>query len=109
MYVSGGGAVQRIKLQASCLAFGGAADFCSFNEDTPRASKTMTEWTVGAGVEYRVAGNWFARLDYQCADFGTFSNTFFTVVTAEGVATIASRQMRKCRLRRSTPSIAYRL
>lgn len=29
-------------------------------------------WTVGGGLETRIAGNWLARLEYRYADFGTF-------------------------------------
>lgn len=34
-------------------------------------SKTMTGWTVGAGVEYAFADKWSARLEYRYTDFGT--------------------------------------
>ncbi|UDL87019.1 porin family protein [Mesorhizobium sp. PAMC28654] len=34
-------------------------------------NKTMTGWTIGAGVEYALADKWTARLEYRYTDFGT--------------------------------------
>jgi len=36
-------------------------------------SSTRTGWTVGAGVEGRIGGNWTARLEYLYMDLGTVS------------------------------------
>lgn len=77
VYATGGAAWQRVELQSSCPAFGAGTDFCFINEGEPKASKTMTGWTVGGGVEFRLTANWFARFDYQFADYGTFTHTFF--------------------------------
>jgi outer membrane immunogenic protein len=80
VYATGGGAWQSVSIQSFCPSFGALFDFCSINEGTPKVSKVMGGWTVGGGVEYRLTANWFARLDYQYADYGSFSNTFFTFV-----------------------------
>lgn len=35
-------------------------------------SKTMTGWTVGAGVETAFGDNWLARIEYRYADYGDY-------------------------------------
>ena len=37
----------------------------------PGTSSTRAGWTVGAGVEGRIAGNWTAKLEYLYMDLGT--------------------------------------
>lgn len=39
----------------------------------PEASDTRTGWTIGGGVEYAIADNWSAKLEYLYADLGSFS------------------------------------
>jgi outer membrane immunogenic protein len=39
-------------------------------------TKTLVGWTVGAGAEWHVAGNWLVRGEYRYADFGTSSYAF---------------------------------
>ena len=40
------------------------------------ASETMTGWTIGAGVEYKITENFHAKLEYRYADYGDFSNSW---------------------------------
>jgi outer membrane immunogenic protein len=62
-------------------ATGGVA-FANINYDyidvapaaTEGFSSTRTGWTVGGGVDWRFAPNWFARLEYRYADFGDETN-----------------------------------
>ena len=37
------------------------------------ASKTLTGWTVGGGIEYMLASNWIGRIEYLYENFGKFS------------------------------------
>ena len=39
----------------------------------PGTSSTRAGWTVGAGVEGRISGNWTAKLEYLYMDLGTVS------------------------------------
>jgi outer membrane immunogenic protein len=39
-------------------------------------TKTLVGWTLGAGAEWHVAGNWLVRGEYRYADFGTSSYVF---------------------------------
>ena len=40
------------------------------------ASKTLTGWVLGAGVEYMWRPNWIARLEYLYENFGDVSVPF---------------------------------
>ena len=39
-------------------------------------------WTVGGGVEWKLAQNWLLRGEYRYADFGTWKPDFFRGSTA---------------------------
>jgi outer membrane immunogenic protein len=46
-------------------------------------STTKAGWTVGAGLEGQIVGNWTARIEYLYMDLGTVtSGTFVTPVMA---------------------------
>jgi outer membrane immunogenic protein len=77
LYATGGVAWQNVTISASCAPDGTTSQFCLISE-SGSASKTMTGWTVGAGVEHRLFGNWLGRASYRFADFGTFSHQFFS-------------------------------
>ena len=74
LYGTAGLALQSVRLSASCTNTGVA--FCTLNRDEA-VSRTMTGWTVGGGLEHRFWGNWFSRIEYRFADFGTFDHAFF--------------------------------
>jgi outer membrane immunogenic protein len=40
------------------------------------SSSTQAGWTVGAGIEGAIGGNWTAKLEYLYVDLGTINNTF---------------------------------
>jgi outer membrane immunogenic protein len=46
------------------------------------SSSTKVGWTVGAGVEGVISGNWTAKLEYLYVDLGNVSGTFITPVIA---------------------------
>jgi len=51
------------------------ADIDAAYEDR-RTSETMTGWTIGAGVEYKITENFHAKLEYRYADYGDFSKSW---------------------------------
>jgi outer membrane immunogenic protein len=59
IYVKGGGAWAHVEHNASLLGIAISSE-----------DKTIWGWTVGAGVEYAITGNWSAKLEYNYMDFG---------------------------------------
>lgn len=57
-YITGGAAFGNI--QASTPGFAGA-------------SATNAGWTIGAGLEFAIAGNWTAKAEYLYVDLGSFN------------------------------------
>jgi outer membrane immunogenic protein len=45
-------------------------------------SSTRVGWTVGAGVEGAISGNWTAKIEYLYMDLGNISGSFITPVIA---------------------------
>jgi outer membrane immunogenic protein len=82
VFATGGAAWQSITLASSC-GLNGPFPFCNFNNNDS-ASTVRWGWTVGAGVEQRISGNWLVRVDYRYADFGTFSHQFFPAAFGPG-------------------------
>jgi outer membrane immunogenic protein len=54
---------------------GGAAfgDLTANNPGFPGASNTQVGWAAGAGVEFAIAGNWTAKVEYLHYDLGSFN------------------------------------
>jgi outer membrane immunogenic protein len=61
-YGSAGVAWQKTTVNASCSASPG--DGCVLAHDES-ASKVLSGWTAGLGLEYRFSGDWLARADYR--------------------------------------------
>ncbi len=82
LYITGGLAVGEVKSTAgasvtttTALSFGtppGPATVAAL----AGTSSTRAGWTLGAGVEGVISGNWTARLEYLYVDLGTVNNTF---------------------------------
>ncbi len=82
LYITGGLAVGEVKSTAgasvtttTALSFGtppGPATVAAL----AASSSTRAGWTLGAGVEGAIGGNWTARLEYLYVDLGTVNNTF---------------------------------
>lgn len=53
-------------------------------------SDTKVGYTVGAGVEGAIGGNWTAKLEYLWVDLGTTSGTFVTTIPALGGGVLSS-------------------
>jgi outer membrane immunogenic protein len=82
LYVTGGLAVGEVKTTAGAttntsvaLSFGTPPGPTSVSA-LAASSSTRAGWTLGAGVEGAIAGNWTARLEYLYVDLGTVNNTF---------------------------------
>ena len=57
-YITGGGAFGNFNASAPGLAGG---------------STTNAGWTLGAGLEFAIAGNWTAKAEYLYVDLGRFN------------------------------------
>jgi outer membrane immunogenic protein len=68
VYATGGAAWQHFEVTSTCNIGGGSCG--GFLPAVVTNSATKTGWTVGAGIETSVGGNWFARAEYRYADFG---------------------------------------
>jgi outer membrane immunogenic protein len=81
------------------LAYGGVKSdltVSGFNAGVPAAalfssSVTKGGWTVGAGLEGRIGGNWTAKIEYLYMDLGTINGgPFATPIVAPGGALLAA-------------------
>jgi outer membrane immunogenic protein len=77
-YGTGGIAWQDTQISATCQ-HSGPDPLCLFLPALPFSTATdsaiRTGWTVGAGLESRIGGNWLLRAEYRYSYFGTWSNT----------------------------------
>jgi outer membrane immunogenic protein len=53
-------------------------------------NSTRVGWTVGAGIEGVISGNWTAKLEYLYMDLGTVSGTFVTPLIAPSGAFVST-------------------
>jgi outer membrane immunogenic protein len=62
------------------------------NQETASFSDTLTGWTAGGGVEYRLGNNWSAKIEYLHFDFSSLSgsSTITNVAPAPSVSHSAS-------------------
>ena len=81
VYGKGGAAWGRHKFSIENLTFWGnpTIEFCATGGPVlpcnPSGSVTRVGWMAGFGVEWAVAGNWTAALEYDHYDFGSHSVT----------------------------------
>jgi outer membrane immunogenic protein len=54
------------------------------------SNNTNVGWTVGAGVEGVIGGNWTAKLEYLYVDLGRTSGSFATTIPAFGAGLVPS-------------------
>jgi outer membrane immunogenic protein len=76
LYGTGGLAYGSIKTSGVLSSFnpnGAALAFAGSNTDT------HVGWTVGAGIEGMISGNWSAKLEYLYMDLGRFNTATFTL------------------------------
>jgi outer membrane immunogenic protein len=74
------------------LAYGGVNSSETIGAPAFGFSNTNTSvgWTVGAGIEGAIGGNWTAKLEYLYMDLGTSSGSFLTTIPALGGGVLAS-------------------
>jgi iron complex outermembrane recepter protein len=82
-YVTGGLAVGEIMTAGTVFGFDGDGNPVN---TIVSSHNTKAGWTVGGGIEGRLAGNWTAKLEYLYLDLGTVS----TVPTPAANATVAT-------------------
>ncbi len=82
LYVTGGLAVGEVRTTAgatttttTALSFGTPPGPTSVSA-LAASSSTQAGWTIGAGVEGAIGGNWTAKLEYLYVDLGTVNTTF---------------------------------
>jgi len=76
LFVSGGGAWTHVSARALC---GATTPWCTFTDlnTTSTASATLSGWSVGGGLEYRLASNLLVRGEYRYSQYGNFNYTLF--------------------------------
>jgi outer membrane immunogenic protein len=73
-YGTGGVAFQRMSTTLACA--GATSPACLFNHAETQ-NNTLLGYTVGGGLEWRIAQNWLLRGEYRYSNFGTLKSTFF--------------------------------
>jgi outer membrane immunogenic protein len=63
LYPTGGYTGDAINVNASAFAGGAMANFSSYN--------VLSGWTVGPGIEARIADGWSTKLEYRYSEYGT--------------------------------------
>jgi outer membrane immunogenic protein len=63
LYATGGYTGEAINTNASAFAGGAMANFSSYN--------VLSGWTVGPGIEARIADGWSTKLEYRYSEYGT--------------------------------------
>lgn len=79
LFATAGLALQQVEMVATCNN-NGATSYCTQPSGVPHYdSQTLIlpGWTLGAGLEHLLSGNWLVRAEYRYADFGQASPTFF--------------------------------
>ncbi len=74
LYGTAGAAFQKVDYSSACTL--GSGWCIATRADSQR--KVASGWTIGAGVEGRLSGNWYGNLDYRYSDFGRQNRQFFT-------------------------------
>jgi outer membrane immunogenic protein len=83
-YVTGGAAWQRITATATCDANVLTPGVCVIGSRSDTQHKTLTGWTLGAGVEAVLAGAWSGRIEYRYAQYKDFSHLFIPTDCCDG-------------------------
>ncbi|HMA74740.1 MAG TPA: outer membrane beta-barrel protein [Xanthobacteraceae bacterium] len=99
LYATGGAAAQRVEATLSCN--GATSPVCNFSQ-FQTDSTWLAGWTVGGGLEWKLAQNWLLRGEYRFADFGTWKPNFFV---GGGIAEVFADVRVKSQI--ATAGIAY--
>ncbi len=65
LYAVGGYTGEAVNTNAAAFAGGATANFSSYN--------VLSGWTVGPGIEARIADGWSTKLEYRYSEYGTQS------------------------------------
>jgi outer membrane immunogenic protein len=84
-YATGGWAYGKTELNSSTSLTGAAG--------TANFSSNKSGWTLGAGVESQIVGNWTAKLEYLYMKLGSISGTYILIPTNLNIATTASADL----------------
>jgi opacity protein-like surface antigen len=78
VYGTAGVAFQDVSFGGVCapITTTGIGGAC-FNPENQTVSAVRTGWTVGAGVEGVLTGNWLGKVEFRYSDFGRYDNTLF--------------------------------
>jgi opacity protein-like surface antigen len=74
VYGTAGVAFQQATVGATC---DGSANSQCAAARSEAFSSVRTGWTVGAGLEGVMTGNWLGKLEFRYSDFGRYNNVFF--------------------------------
>ncbi len=86
LFATAGVALQQVEMVATCNN-NGTSSYCTQPRGAPHydsQTRWMPGWTIGAGLEHMLAGNWLLRLEYRYADFGEANPTFFAYNLGSG-------------------------
>lgn len=72
-YLTGGASWQRVQATATCDATTFVPGICVIDSRSDTQSKTLTGWTLGAGLESVIAGAWTGRIEYRYAQYNDFN------------------------------------
>jgi outer membrane immunogenic protein len=108
-YGTGGVALQRFEMSATCQ-HSLPDPLCVVLPGNPSVTLTNKDtrwgWTIGAGLEANIYGNWLLRGEYRFSDFGTWDNAF-NLSLPGGVSTIVNSQL-KTTTQIATFGVAYK-
>jgi outer membrane immunogenic protein len=113
IYGTGGVAFQNVEAFGQCGSLiSSALCFTTTGQTAPSPgitqSTTLVGWTIGAGVEAHLWGNWLLRAEYRYADFGAWSTSFAFPPPAPGVGNNTYRLSNSVNTNIATAGLAYK-
>lgn len=111
VYGTAGVAFQRIEASVTCsntLDDPVCLNAPPFAVKSQANGATRVGWTLGGGLEWRIAGPWLLRGEYRYADFGTWTGVFFEGEPAAAPGSDATRYKLRLRTHIATLGVTYR-
>jgi outer membrane immunogenic protein len=91
IYATGGVAFLHKEVSATCGATLFPVGWC-IGPNGGSASDTLTGWTLGAGVEFKLARNWIIRGEYRYTDYDSLGARFFANVPADTIDLVVDQK-----------------